>query len=92
MHPVCHCMPKKMCVVRTRGFGYICTKYLWKNSQEVGNTAAHGNPGRDTYFHCNLLQWLKGPPTPKIHAYLELQNVTLFGNKVFAGVMNSYWI
>lgn len=33
------------------------------------------------------LSWLHHPPVSQIHVYLELQNVTSFGNQVFGEVI-----
>lgn len=38
----------------------------------------------NAYLHYILVVWC----TPKIHVHLELQNVTIFGNRLFADILS----
>ena len=91
VYPTGHCMQKKICFIPTQVSVYICTEYPQKNSQEAGSMAAYGTLRRKG--HLFPLQPLAGlKVSPKMHIYLDPQNVILIGNWVFADATNSPWI
>lgn len=66
-----------------RRFKYFTLGYQgWKNSIVCYNV----NMLQLQYFHY-MLYWVEWCPT-NIHIYLEPQNVTLFGNRVFVDVIS----